>query len=296
MVEALAAHPLLAFDPATRPLAEVCALVRRHRAGRSNPIPRRLREHLDGAVTLTGGQLRGHAARVAARLGQTRLELLEELVLDNLSRGLPVPGERAAHRHALQMIPWSDGNRRALRRFLRAHWSGDAGYLRSHPVSRAWLARHPALPADLWTEGVELGGQTASHGPVRVALERDPLKVFKLGSYVGSCLGLGGICSYSAAAVVLDVNKQVLYARGEAGQVLARQLVAISTRGELVCFEVYPQSVAEDVKALFFACDRHFAEALGVPLAQGDDYRIDFVLAREWWDDGGIAPPVTVGG
>ena len=133
-----------------------------------------------------------------------------------------------------------------------------------------------------------------AHGAVRIALERDPLEAFKLGSYVGSCLGLGGLCSYSASAVVLDINKQVLYARDTQQRVIARQLVAISRAGELACFRVYPEAAPPEVKALFGDYDRRFAAALGVPLAEEDDADIELVLAMEWWDDGAFgaeAPP-----
>ena len=69
-----------------------------------------------------------------------------------------------------------------------------------------------------------------------IRLEQDPLEVLKMGTYVGSCLGLGGGLTYSAAAALLDVNKQVLYARDEQGTVIARQLVAISDDNQLVPF------------------------------------------------------------
>ncbi|QRK06882.1 hypothetical protein JQX13_43620 [Archangium violaceum] len=50
-------------------------------------------------------------------------------------------------------------------------------------------------------------------GEVTLSLEQDTLEALRLGTHVGSCLGLNGLCDCSAA-VVLDVNKRVLYARG----------------------------------------------------------------------------------
>ena len=130
----------------------------------------------------------------------------------------------------------------------------------------------------------------APNGAVRVATERDPLEAVKLGTYVGSCLAPGGACTYSAASVVLDVNKQVLYARDARGTVVARQLVAISREGYLICFGVYPRSASAAVKALFHDHDVDFAAALGVPLHGGPrderDYHIDFLISSNWWDDG----------
>ena len=85
-----------------------------------------------------------------------------------------------------------------------------------------------------------------------------------MGTYVGSCLGLGGGFSYSAAAALLDINKQVLYARNEQGAVIARQLLAISDKDELVPFAVYPESAAPSVQRAFDRYDTELASALGI--------------------------------
>ncbi len=111
--------------------------------------------------------------------------------------------------------------------------------------------------------------------------------MLKMGTYVGSCLGLGGSFAYSAAAVALDVNKQVLYARDGQGSVVARQLVAISDVDELVPFSVYPGSAPEWLRRGFDEYDTELAMALGVPRvdpAKGSN--VELVLSQEWWDDG----------
>jgi hypothetical protein len=89
-----------------------------------------------------------------------------------------------------------------------------------------------------------------------------------MGTYVGSCLGLGGICADSSAAVLLDINKQVVYARDQHGKVIGRQLLAISKEDELVCFSVYPLSMKTEFQTLFMKYDRAFANLLGLPLYQ----------------------------
>ncbi len=110
-----------------------------------------------------------------------------------------------------------------------------------------------------------------------------------MGTYVGSCLGLGGAFSYSAVAALLDANKKVIYARDERGALLGRQLVAIDKDGRLVCFSVYPISANAAVRLLFRNYDQEFARALGVPVfvaaSDDDTYEIETVLAKEWWDD-----------
>ena len=96
---------------------------------------------------------------------------------------------------------------------LREYAAGNRDYAESHPSNRAWLARHPALDADAWRRGVRSRGTTESGAPIVLELENDPLEALRLGSHVGSCLGVGGSFTYSAAAIVLDVNKRVVFAR-----------------------------------------------------------------------------------
>ena len=127
-------------------------------------------------------------------------------------------------------------------------------------------------------------------GAVSVTVERDPFEMLKLGTYAGSCLDVGGLCTYSAAAVVLDVNKRVLYARDARGNVIARQVVAISEDDRLVLFDVYPAGTSAAVRKLFHAYDLRFAEALGMPIHGGDEEGGDVahILSRDWWYDGAI--------
>jgi hypothetical protein len=136
---------------------------------------------------------------------------------------------------------------------------------------------------------VTLDAEVDGIGRLALRLERQPLEVLQLGTYVGSCLSLGGLCDYSAAAVVLDVNKQVVYARTRRGGVVARQLVAVSEDDRLVIFSVYPRSAPGPVKRLFAEYDRRFADALGLRLftaRRGATYTVAEILSERWWDDG----------
>ena len=114
-----------------------------------------------------------------------------------------------------------------------------------------------------------------------------PVEALRLGTYFGSCLSVGGAFDYSAVAVALDVNKQVVYARNRRGSVIARQLLALSEADELIAFAVYPLSAPAAVKRLFARYDRAFAAALGLALRRGDgDYTVAEVIPSNWWDDG----------
>jgi len=169
---------------------------------------------------------------------------------------------------------------------LRAHLAGDPDYLLRHPATVAWARRHPGINLATWTRGIDHHFTTGGRA-VSIRLERDPLEVLKLGTYVGSCLGLGGSFACSAAAVVLDINKQVLYARDDRNAVLARQLVAISDDEQLVPFSVYPLSTPPGLLRAFREVDRQLAAALAIEQVSADQrYSIENILSQEWWDDG----------
>lgn len=192
---------------------------------------------------------------------------------------------------ALALLQDAEKNRRGLRRFLRALLNGDAEHLLRHPAAQDWARRHPRIDLAVWTRGLERRIESDDGRRVVIRLEQDPLEVLRMGTYVGSCLGLGGGLTYSAAAVLLDINKQVLYARNEQGVVTARQLLAISDKDELVPFAVYPQSAPPSVQRAFDRYDTELASALGIARVDSTEaYEIENVLSQDWWDDGAWDP------
>jgi len=280
-------HPLVREDPfvgsareVSQRLAHLCI------DGLENPLPKKVREHFEGQEELSDAQVERGLRVAREKLVPLRLRLLELLALERLRRGLPADTSEVRQRHALEMATVIDTNRRGLRRLLAHHLAGDTDWIRNHPASQLWFRRHAAIAPELWLSGISLQGEVSGIGRVELSLETDPLEALRLGTYVGSCLSVGGLCAYSAAAVVLDVNKQVRYARDSKGTVVARQLVALSDQDSLVCFEVYPHRTSPELKALFAEYDRRFARALGIPLAAegGDD--VSCVLSRGFWYDG----------
>lgn len=135
-----------------------------------------------------------------------------------------------------------------------------------------------------------IDADTPDAGMVRLEFERDPFEVLQLGTYVGSCLSIQGLCDYSAVAAALDINKRVIYARNRRGSVIARQLVAISNADKLVTYAVFPHSVSRNLKRVFDRYDRDLATHLGIPIAdrdvEGDETEVAQVISEEWWDDG----------
>lgn len=249
-------------------------------------IRRRLRAHTEGLRVLSPSQLARERKRILLRLPELRLSQIRRRVLDLLGEPYELPGElEEPLRHALLMQPFAKENRRALRRVIRAYAAGDKDYLERHPANREWLRAHPRIHRKTWREGLTQRARLDGEEVV-LSLERDPLEVLRLGTHVGSCLGLGGVMAHSAVAIMLDVNKAVVFARA-GDQVLGRQVLAISEGERLVPHAVYPSSVAPALRELFKTYDEAFARQLGLPLEPPDaETEIELVLAERWYEDG----------
>jgi hypothetical protein len=88
---------------------------------------------------------------------------------------------------------------------------------------------------------------------------------------------------------MVDVNKQVIFARRADGSFIARQLVAISEDDRLVFFPVYPLAASKSVKDAFYEYDVSLAATLGLQPFRGPsekEYVIARVLAWYFYDDG----------
>ena len=290
--------PLFCVEPDTLDPEALVELIDADYEKPSAYISKRLRAHVQGRATMTEGQLQRAVAQIVSRWSQLLNTRLHELALQSMGQLYPdLDMDDPQIRHAVMLQFSTTENRRALRKMLKAQFSGDHQYLSAHPETQNWFKKHPAIDALLWQNGIVLQ-PTASVGEVELTVERDVLEVLRMGTYVGTCLGLGGGMAYSAAAVVLDANKQVVYCRDVHGTVLARQIIALSEHDQLYCFEVYPENANEEIKSLFWEYDKAFACALGVPLHNPDaenehgdgseEGSIAFLLAKDWWYDGAV--------
>ncbi|MEK8020559.1 MAG: hypothetical protein VSS75_027145, partial [Candidatus Parabeggiatoa sp.] len=281
-------HPIMTVDFESLSLREIYDMMQTIEATRHyNPIPKALKNYFEGKRTLRDTQLQRHRQIVLDRLLQTKLQVLENITEQALWRGFETTFNSPDVKHALQLFRDLYSNKRACRRFLKAYTAGNANYLYQHPLTLIWIKQHPHINLKLWTEGIILDNYEEKQY-ISITLEPRPLEVLKMGTYVGSCLGLGGIMTDSAVAIMLDINKQVLYARNENGIVIARQLIAISKDDQLVAFQIYPHNTASRIKKLFFDYDQHFAHRLGIKLfkSERDNYEIEHILSEYWWDDG----------
>ena len=201
-------HIFFRIDALNAPVEKVCTEIAANLRGlRENPIPAQLSSWLRGGVRLSQARLERYQRVLAERLMRTQLALIEESVLDWLKRGLPVRQTTKSGEHALRLLGTLRENRRGLRKFLNAYWAGDQQYLSKHPATLAWYRRHKTVSRSLWEQGISFRS-----GGYSIEVERDPFEVLKLGTYVGSCLAIGGIFADSVVAALLDANKRVLYA------------------------------------------------------------------------------------
>lgn len=261
-------------------------LVALRRAGRTNPVSRRLRQHLEGRVSLSPTSLARHRRVVSEHSDLVALDTVRLSVERALAGGVALQDLSPARAHAMRLEGWAEDNRRALRRLLAVPPSAVGDYIFEHPRAKQWLARNLALASrlDLWRKGVSLVGEVDGQ-MVMLAVCQDPLETLRMGTHVGSCLGLGGGFMYSAAAVALDLNKRVVYAKTASGRVVGRQQLSWTDQGGLVCHTPYPLHTSDELTALFAEYDTRFAAALNVTLDDAD-YTVSCVLSSACYDDG----------
>jgi len=252
-------------------------------------MPRKLRESLEGKQKLTTAQETRALAKTAGNLGRFKLEILNNLALEMMSTAIGRRKNDVLALHAIQLATMAEENSRGLKRMLRRLFAGEPDYVIAHPVTRHWLSHLKKVNSRLWLAGISRARHVEGIGEVEISVEGDPLEVLKMGSYFNTCLGLGGICAYSAAAVALDINKRVLYVKNADGHPLARMLVAIDTEERLVCFSVYPESAPAELKKFFRNTAADWAGLLGTRIyssaPDAPSYNIQNILASGWWDD-----------
>jgi hypothetical protein len=193
------------------------------------------------------------------------------------------------------LAAWIDGMNkweRAIVGEIVSAWTRHRRLYRVHLArNEPWLkkAREQGLSIDDWL--APPGTCCSIDGKrFRIEVSHHPVETFLMGSYVNTCLSLPDGCNaYSVRANAYDANKQVLYLSNAAGDVVARQLVAISGDFQLVGYTIYATFPDEDEslwdgakRELATYCGR-WAQRVGVTLA--DTGQPETILDEEWYDD-----------
>ena len=189
--------------------------------------------------------------------------------------------------HTIHLLGEVTCNKRVFRRMLRSYASEGGTAIRAHQKNQECMVSHRQLVQRGWFTPHVVEVQTEKTGRFVMRVEQQFEEVLKMGTRVGSCPAIGGCNSHSAVANAADANKQVVVAHDAEGRFMARQLIAISEEGRLVCFDLYrARGEEEELERAFSAYDRYLAKALGIPLETEDDgYTIKPLVCPEWYDD-----------
>ena len=147
----------------------------------------------------------------------------------------------------------------------------------------------------MWIRGINQTLDIENVGEVTIQTESRFDEILKMGTYVNSCLSIGGCNQHSAIANALDANKRVLFMHDADGKFIARQLLAITKERKLACFMVYHASHRYDrelIQEKFGDIDKAFALELGITIQDEYEYEIENVVCKDWYDDGIWIPKV----
>lgn len=217
---------------------------------------------------------------------------------------------RLAHRlrdarleRLLKFAAWvgrmSSDEQQLLGEILTAHHERGQAYRRYLAANADWLslARRQPFDLDVWLRPPAWTGEVAG-AVVTIAASHDPVETFLMGHYFGTCLSFGDCNEMSVLANAVDANKLVMYVRDASGNVLGRQLLAVSTDWTLLGYRRYtnaPEGGSPDAESLRAALANYgyrLAERCG--LATADAGEPADIGQHFWYDDCPVewpAPP-----
>ncbi len=226
-----------------------------------------------------------------AKLEAAEMRMLFTAISDYMSVSLTtVMGSKDVDSHSMAMINTTKRNRRGGRRALKRHSRKGESARLLHPSNILWFKKPNAFwrPA-VWIKGVSEELTLVNIGKVTIQTEHRLAEILKMGTYVNSCLSMGGCNQHSAIANALDANKRVLYLHDSEGKFIARQLLAVTKERKLACFMVYHSGHQHDRKMIeycFARTNKKFAAELGLTIQDESEYEIERVICKDWYDDG----------
>lgn len=121
----------------------------------------------------------------------------------------------------------------------------------------------------------------------------NPIEIYFMGTYFNTCLSQGGCNEMSVLANAAHVNKQVIYAYGEDGTVIGRQLIAMNSEFQLVGFHNYVncdgvvKTDSEEIIKHFARFARRIAHQANISIpSQDPSPSVDNPGGHFWYDDG----------
>ncbi|GEA11019.1 hypothetical protein [Alteromonas sp. KUL49] len=255
-------------------------------------IPKSVKAFVAGKHQMTQFQKERHLRVLSQRKPEIILLSLKDYVECELKKDLaPQHTSIDDWLFAQKMLKNANLNKTPFKKFLVAACKGQTDYLWAHPKSVGWLDTLDDQVREHWSANFSKSYKY-NNEDLTLSIELNPFEQLKMGRYVNSCLNLGGIFPDSATAVVLDINKHVVYARNASEKVIARQLIALSKNIVLVPFNLYPEQKFESPLAeIFIDFLNTYCGMLGIEISFDWDYDIEHILSVDWWDDGVMDEP-----
>ncbi|HEX9061410.1 MAG TPA: hypothetical protein VF941_14615 [Clostridia bacterium] len=158
---------------------------------------------------------------------------------------------------------------------------------RDEPNNNAFIEKLKAadINMDPWLDGDHKDVMKMVNGEeLIVTIERDPIEIFSMGLHFKTCLSPGGINFFSVFSNIIDINKQVIYAKKADGSVKARALIALTDEGGILTFHPYCNDPNIDFKNILKEFVHKLARDMKtVVLPKGS---VSKLIAPEWYDDG----------
>jgi hypothetical protein len=161
--------------------------------------------------------------------------------------------------------------------------------LRDAPQNRAFIESLPRLDWGPWIDGVGTVAVSGSITPqLHLALEDDPLEIFRMGAHFQTCLSPGSVNYFSVFTNAADINKRVLYARDDSGKVVGRCLLALTAEGRLLRFEAYCHDGSLNFGKTCDDFAGELARRMGTEVVSLG--KVPKLVASDWYDDGAHDP------
>ncbi|MBU2496933.1 MAG: hypothetical protein KJ767_02660, partial [Nanoarchaeota archaeon] len=120
---------------------------------------------------------------------------------------------------------------------------------------------------------------------ITIYTEQNPLKVLQMGNWVGgSCLSAKAGNAWSTIANAVDVNKKVLYAIDNDGNILGRKMIALTDDGAIIQFRTYNNFQNLNLDYLFEEFILQFSQRCHARLANSGQVRN--LVSSKWYNDG----------
>ena len=160
---------------------------------------------------------------------------------------------------------------------------------REEEANRQFIGKLKSKNIDMipWIDGNDRMIKKLPDGEIiTVNIERDPMEVFGMGHYFETCLSPGGINFFSVISNIVDINKQVVYARSSNGKVQSRALLAITNHGGILTFHPYNNNPSYDFNGTLKKFEHSLAKKMNTIVVSTGF--VDKLIAPDWYNDGPV--------